>query len=91
MVISSSTSGGGSRRWRWGYHVDQRNLNLDSNLCGGVNPTTENIAVLFWNALQPRLGALLHELRLFETEMNWVVYRGETVATRDSLEPSWRR
>lgn len=64
-------------------HVDHRHLNCDSLLCTGVNPTTENLAVLFWNALSARFGTLLFELRLQETEKNWVVYRGECSARTD--------
>lgn len=58
-------------------HVDHRNLNIDSPLCAGINPTVENLVVTFWNALQPRFGALMHELTLHETEKNWASYRGE--------------
>lgn len=57
--------------------VDHRHLNHDSVLCKGLNPTVENLAVLFWNVLHARFGALLHEVRLQETEKNWAVYRGE--------------
>jgi 6-pyruvoyltetrahydropterin/6-carboxytetrahydropterin synthase len=57
--------------------VDHRHLNLDSRLLRGINPTVENIAVVFWKALQPRFGTLLYEICLFETEKNWARYRGE--------------
>ncbi|HEY9547752.1 MAG TPA: 6-carboxytetrahydropterin synthase [Solimonas sp.] len=57
--------------------VDHRHLNIDSPLCRGINPTVENLAVLFWNTLAPRFGALMHELTLHETEKNWASYRGE--------------
>lgn len=57
--------------------VDHRHLNLDSPLCRGINPTVENLAVVFWNALKPRFGELMYELTLHETEKNWVSYRGE--------------
>lgn len=58
-------------------HVDHRHLNHNSPICQGINPTAENLVVLFWQALQQRFGALLHEVRLIETEKNWVSYRGE--------------
>ncbi|HEX4853630.1 6-carboxytetrahydropterin synthase [Arenimonas sp.] len=58
-------------------HVDHRHLNHDSPLCAGINPTVENLTVCFWRALQPRFGALLHEVCLHETEKNWARYRGE--------------
>ncbi len=57
--------------------VDHRHLNLDSPLCRGINPTVENLAVVFWNVLKPRFGELMYELTLHETEKNWVSYRGE--------------
>ncbi len=57
--------------------VDHRHLNHDSLLCKGLNPTVENLAVLFWNVLHARFGVLLYEVRLQETEKNWAVYRGE--------------
>jgi 6-pyruvoyltetrahydropterin/6-carboxytetrahydropterin synthase len=58
-------------------HVDHRNLNVDSPLCAGINPTVENLTVLFWRTLLPRFGSLMHELTLHETVKNWARYRGE--------------
>lgn len=57
--------------------VDHRHLNHDSELCRGINPTVENLAVLFWKVLQPRFPNTLYEVCLHETEKNWVRYRGE--------------
>ncbi len=57
--------------------VDHRHLNHDSELCRGINPTVENLTVLFWNVLHGRFGALLYEVCLHETEKNWARYRGE--------------
>jgi 6-pyruvoyltetrahydropterin/6-carboxytetrahydropterin synthase len=57
--------------------VDHRHLNHDSELTRGINPTAENLVVLFWNVLQGRFGELLYEVRLRETDKNWVTYRGE--------------
>lgn len=68
--------------------VDHRHLNCDSPLCAGVNPTTENLAVLFWNTLSARFGTLLFEIRLQETEKNWVVYQGECSATPAAIRAS---
>jgi 6-pyruvoyltetrahydropterin/6-carboxytetrahydropterin synthase len=56
--------------------VDHRHLNHDSVLVAGINPTAENLVVLFWDVLQKRFGALLAEVCLRETEKNWVRYRG---------------
>ena len=57
--------------------VDHRHLNHDSKLCRGINPTAENLVVLFWGVLRKRFGELLHQVRLRETEKNWVTYIGE--------------
>lgn len=56
--------------------VDHRHLNLDPNPCSGVNPTTENLAVVFWGLLHERFGNLLHEVRVHETDNNSAAYRG---------------
>lgn len=58
-------------------HTDHRHLNHNSELCRGINPTAENLVVLFWSVLHARFGDLLHEVRLRETDKNWVSYRGE--------------
>ena len=58
--------------------VDHRHLNLDCPSFKGINPTTENLVVVFWKLLEKRLPkGFLHELRLHETENNVAVYRGE--------------
>ena len=57
--------------------VDHKNLNIDVDFLKEVIPTAENIAIKFWNILEPKIehGAL-HELKLYESERNYVVYRG---------------
>ncbi|TXH05891.1 MAG: 6-carboxytetrahydropterin synthase [Nevskiaceae bacterium] len=57
--------------------IDHRHLNHDALLTRGINPTAENLVVLFWRVLHVHYGATLHEVRLRETEKNWVTYRGE--------------
>ena len=57
--------------------TDHRHLNHTSELCRGVNPTAENLVVIFWQVLYKRFGKLMHEVRLRETDKNWVTYRGE--------------
>jgi 6-pyruvoyltetrahydropterin/6-carboxytetrahydropterin synthase len=57
--------------------VDHRNLNVDSPICLDINPTVENLVVLFWNILEPVWAGMLFEIKLFETEKNWAVYRGK--------------
>ncbi len=58
--------------------VDHKHLNLDVPIFQEINPTAENMAVVFWRLLERRLpSGLLYELKLHETENNVVVYRGE--------------
>lgn len=57
--------------------LDHKNLNLDVPAFRGVIPTAENIAVVLWGLLAARLPAgALHEVKLVETENNFVSYRG---------------
>lgn len=59
-------------------HVDHRNLNLDVPFMQGILPSTENFAVAIWRQLVDALPAgRLHAVRLYETERNFVEYRGE--------------
>lgn len=58
--------------------VDHRNINLDVPFMAGVIPTAENIAVAFWRLLAPRVEpARLTSVVLWETDNNYVEYRGE--------------
>jgi len=58
--------------------VDHRNLNLDVPFMRDVIPTSENIAVAFWRRLEPHVApGRLVRLVLWETENNYVEYRGE--------------
>lgn len=57
---------------------DHRNLNLDCQEFKTLNPTAENIAVVIWQLLRKRLDkALLLNIRLYETERNFVEYSGK--------------
>ena len=57
---------------------DHANLNLDVDFLNGILPSSENLAVAFWNELNQVLPrGLLHSVRLYETERNFVEYRGE--------------
>ena len=57
---------------------DHRNLNLDCPEFIGINPTTENIAVVIWNLLRKKIEpAFKIEVHLSETEKNKVIYCGE--------------
>ena len=56
---------------------DHRNLNMDVPAFKTLNPTAENIAAVLWEHLEKRLKpGLLHEVKLIETENNFVSYRG---------------
>lgn len=59
--------------------VDHSNLNLDVDFIPkGIQPTTENLAILFWKQLAPHLtGCKLHSIKIWETENIYVEYFGE--------------
>ena len=61
--------------------VDHKHLNRDVPFLAGVIPTAENVAVAFWDRIEPRLanfeGAHLVSLRVHESRDNFVEYRGE--------------
>lgn len=44
---------------------------------GGIISTVENIAVVVWGWLSPHFTTLLYEVKVWETEKNIAVYRGE--------------
>jgi len=57
--------------------LDHKNLNLDVAWFAELNPTAENIAVVCWRVLEPVLRpARLKQIRLWETERNYVDYYG---------------
>lgn len=61
-------------------HLDHRNINLDVPFMKGKLASTENLTIEIWKILEPlisKLGAQLHELKLYESENNFVSYRGE--------------
>lgn len=58
--------------------VDHKNLNLDVDFMKGIIPSSENFCVAIWNQLKPHIPAgKLFSVKLFETERNFVEYRGE--------------
>ena len=57
--------------------VDHKHLNLDVPEFKTVNPTVENMTIVFWDWLQAVLpSGLLYEVKLYETENNSAIYRG---------------
>ena len=58
--------------------VDHKHLNYDVPWLEGSIPTTEVMAMKFWERLQRALPeGLLYEVKLYETENNIASYRGE--------------
>ncbi len=59
--------------------LDHKNLNMDVKGMP-IMPSTENVAIFIWNILAPKIsemGALLHCIKLFETDSNYVEYFGD--------------
>ena len=61
--------------------VDHKNLNLDVPFMKGKLASCENLIIEFWNILFPLVFQLnpeakLHQLRLYETQKNYVDYYG---------------
>jgi 6-pyruvoyltetrahydropterin/6-carboxytetrahydropterin synthase len=58
--------------------VDHKHLNYDVPVFREINPTAENMVVVFWKLLEMRLPkGMLYEMKLHETENNVAIYRGE--------------
>lgn len=58
--------------------VDHKNLNLDVDFLKDKIPSAENIAVGIWEQLYDKLPAgKLYSVKLYETENNYVEYKGE--------------
>ncbi len=54
---------------------DHKNLNLDVPEFKNLNPTAENIAIVIYEILRPLIGNQYElQLRLYETERNFVEY-----------------
>jgi 6-pyruvoyltetrahydropterin/6-carboxytetrahydropterin synthase len=52
--------------------VDHRNLNTDVPWLKGRIPTAENLALSFWDRLEPELpDGMLRSVRVTETDKNW--------------------
>ena len=54
---------------------DHKNLNEDTQEFKNLNPTAENIAIVIYNILKPKINAAFNlQIRLYETENNFVEY-----------------
>ncbi len=59
--------------------LDHQNINLDVDFMKGKMASTEVLAIEIWNQLVKPIaneGAILHSVKLFETENNFVEYFG---------------
>ncbi len=57
---------------------DHKNLNVEVLEFKELNPTAENIAVVIYNKIKPKLESALDvEITLFETPRNFVTYSGQ--------------
>jgi len=64
--------------------VDHKNLNVDVNFLEGIIPTAENIAIKFWEIIEPKIeNGALHQIKLYESERNFVIYKGKANARVD--------
>ncbi|MGV8814486.1 MAG: 6-pyruvoyl trahydropterin synthase family protein [Gelidibacter sp.] len=58
-------------------HLDHKNLNIEVEEFKDLNPTAENIAVVIYDKIKPRLNSTLDlEITLYETPRNFVTYSG---------------
>lgn len=56
---------------------DHKNLNLEVAEFKDLNPTAENIAVVIYNKIKPKISPSLQlEITLYETPRNFVTYSG---------------
>ena len=54
---------------------DHKNLNLDTEEFRDLNPSAENIAVVIYDILKPKINSTFDlKIRLYETERNFVEY-----------------
>nr|CAG4645919.1 EOG090X0HIM [Lynceus sp. MCZ IZ 141354] len=67
--------------------MDHKNLDRDVAYFTKVASTTENVAIFIWDSLMAVLPkhVQLFEVKIYETENNVVIYRGEQEQTRDEI------
>jgi 6-pyruvoyltetrahydropterin/6-carboxytetrahydropterin synthase len=59
--------------------LDHKNINVDVDFMKGKMASTEVLAVAIFDVLEPHVqkeGAILHSIKLYETENNFVEYFG---------------
>lgn len=58
--------------------VDHKHMNFDVDFLHGLIPTTESMAIVFWQILANNIqGGKLYAIKLYESDNNFVEYRGE--------------
>jgi 6-pyruvoyltetrahydropterin/6-carboxytetrahydropterin synthase len=58
--------------------VDHRHLNIDVDFLKGIIPTAENLSMVFWQLLEPKITeGKLYSVRVYETPKNYAEYRSE--------------
>lgn len=58
---------------------DHKNLNIEVPEFKVLNPTVENIAIVIWNKIRPRISREYEiSVKLYETPRNFVVYNGHS-------------
>ena len=60
-------------------HLDHKNIDLDVDYFKDIVSTAENISVFIWEQMKKTMSQpdLLYEVKLYETERNIAIYRGE--------------
>ena len=59
--------------------IDHKNINLDVDFMKGKLASTENLAIGIWGQLFAAIeesGAILHSIKIYETENNYVEFFG---------------
>lgn len=59
--------------------IDHKNINLEVDFMKGLIPSTENLAIAIWKELEGDIKALnaqLDSIKIYETENNFVEYKG---------------
>ncbi|KAL8173554.1 UNVERIFIED_CONTAM: hypothetical protein K2H54_008638 [Gekko kuhli] len=58
--------------------LDHKNLDQDVDFFADVVSTTENLAIYIWNNLEKILPAgCLYKVKVYESDKNFIVYKGE--------------
>ena len=59
--------------------IDHRNINIEVDFMKGIISSNENLAIAIWNEIEADIKTLeaeLESIKIYETENNFVEYRG---------------